>query len=241
MTPRPEPPASAGAPQPAGVVPVAVPPELTRLLDRLFTELCAARADFDTAGPSAREPVVRSLRAVLSFLTRFRIEVDAVGSQVPLGHLLAALQSLDDGTVAPLLRPEKHSGRTPEGLAHDTLMAVTVYFVGLIAEAAQARPDDGQAPIERARMLIARELAKADVRPARGNRAAGITARTVRGWCETLAEDVGCHTEAGRILADLRRRGCWQPPDGMPAGDHERALLRTFREALAAGQLGKTT
>jgi hypothetical protein len=42
---------------------------------------------------------------------------------------------------------------------------------------------------------------KTGVRPGRKgarDQKAEMTARTVRGWCEKIAEDVGCHSRAGR-------------------------------------------
>jgi hypothetical protein len=202
------------------------------MLGRLLAELRDARAEFDVQGLHSRPPVVRSLRAVLSFLTHI-YEIDAEGMQVPLGHLLAAVQSLDEGKVTPLLKPAPPRGRSSEGLAHDTTRALAAHFVTLLAPTGTA-----QRHVKQARTSVAGVLWRAGMRPTRGAGNARITERTVRGWCETLTADVGCKTRAGHILANLRASKFCCPPDGAVVAKKD--LLRAFAEALTALR-GKAT
>src|ERR1700753_645396 len=101
------------------------------MFDQLVTELRAARVEFDALGRNVRSPIVRSLRAVLSFLTNIKV-VDADGLQVPLGHLFAAILALEDGLVLQLLKPVAVNGRPRAGLVYDTVKALTVHFVDLL-------------------------------------------------------------------------------------------------------------
>jgi hypothetical protein len=69
-------------------------------------------------------------------------------------------------------------------------------------EAAYRRGD----ALERRRRLmeawVAQAFRKAGVKAARG-RNPQVTARTVRGWCEKIAEDVGRHSEAAKAFEPL--------------------------------------
>ena len=120
---------------------------------------------------------------------------------LPLLHLRDALGKLDEGTVAPMLKPVRRRGRTT---STDARAALRGHAAGTVERLVEAG-----VPLEDARTLVAEALNKLGVRPERGS--GQITARTVRTWCEEVAADVGRHGAAaivyhGMFTDEERRR-----------------------------------
>jgi hypothetical protein len=118
---------------------------------------------------------------------------DPIGSHglhAPLVALFDALLSLDDGKLLPLLVPKKKpkGGRARASALRASLIGVSVFTVNRLIETGMLAPA--------AQKAVAQKLKISGIKSARG--AGTISARTVRGWCEHVSEDVGRHSEAAQ-------------------------------------------
>jgi hypothetical protein len=102
--------------------------------------------------------------------------------QAPIAALLDALRGLDDGRIAPLLRPNRASGRPRLGAIAEGVRGSAAFTVRRLIETG-LRPQE-------ARELVAKELASAGIEATRG-RFPKLTERTIRGWVQAIDADVG--------------------------------------------------
>jgi hypothetical protein len=159
----------------------------------LFEELRKANLLFATGTDAGLIGVIAALNAVVQFLLFFE---DSIDHRQPLIALLNALVSLDGGEVLPLLEPRRRSGQSPASAVRENVTAMAAVTVHRLCETGLGRKE--------ARELVARAFRKAGVKAARG-RNPQVTARTVRGWCEKIAEDVGRHSEAAKAFDRQRQ------------------------------------
>jgi hypothetical protein len=190
---------------------------LHQAFDFLYSGLREAKRLFETNDDSGREGAIHSVEIVIKFLSLFK-PVLAEALHAPLGRLHADLIALNDGTRPAMLRPIPRSGRAPASSAYDAFKGVSVFTVRRL-EATGMDPTT-------ARKTVAAQLVKLEIRPARRGSSRGsgqISERTLRGWQEEIAADVGCHMtpcqtlrEAERAQRDevLARMGLYDLPEG---------------------------
>jgi hypothetical protein len=138
--------------------------------------------------------------------------------------------SLDDGDVQPILREIKHPGRPRGSAGRESLKGTADFTVDHLVHVCGLSP-------EQAREAVAEVLRNEDVMAARG-RFPETTARTVGGWCEDVAADVGRHGEAAQTFDEAARS--FAPVRGNDRQTIRPALLEALahvvRETLAPGQ-----
>jgi hypothetical protein len=178
------------------------PADLERLneaLGALFGELSFSRR-FPPGKAHGRLSTVAALDAVWTFLMRFE-PILAETLHVPLLHLHGALLALNENNVEPLLKPTAAppGGRAPDTPARQQLIGSASGAVARLHWTGMARAATHKA--------VADILNKLGVRPGRDS--ARITARTVRGWCERVAADVGGHSIAA-TNANMMLTPKWQ-------------------------------
>ena len=137
-----------------------------------------------------RQGAIKALAAAWRLVALFK-QPFSENLFLPILHLQDALRKLDEGTVAPMLKPARRRGRTTSTDARAALRGHAAGTVTRLKEAGISWED--------ARSLVAEALVKLGVRPERGT--GQITARTVRTWCEEVAADVG-RRGAGAIVYD---------------------------------------
>jgi hypothetical protein len=172
-------------------------PKLNEGLRYLFEELREAQAAF--IGVDHQHGVYSSLVAVSVFLGLFRA-VHIEGLTVPLAALESALWALDEGVTEPLLKPAR---RATGG--HPRASQLRQQFIGTVAYTVRSLCDFGYR-LSKAQTEVAGDLKRIGVQTERGSNQ--ITARTVRGWCAEVSEDVGRHSPAAQrydaLMADPR-------------------------------------
>jgi hypothetical protein len=155
-------------------------------LDFLFKGLREAERRFHEGKNAGRDGVIQAVEITIKFLLMYFPHFASGGLCIPLGELVDALMSLDDGLVVPLLKPAQrpNGGRVRAPAFRDCDKGTAAFTVTkLIATGV---------PRDEAWEKVAQVFRKAGVKPDRGSKP--ITARTVRGWCE-------------QVEADVRRRG----------------------------------
>ena len=158
-------------------------PKLNEGLRYLLKELRQAQAEF--RGGRQLDGAYLSLCAVYAFLTLFH-PMGVEGLAVPLSALENALWKLDEGITEALLKPAQRAkgGRPPASLLRQE-------FIGMVAYTVEHLCHLGYSLAE-AHAEVARDLTRVGVKTDRGSDR--ITARTVRGWCEQVSENVGRHS-----------------------------------------------
>jgi hypothetical protein len=138
--------------------------------------------------------VIEALNVVIKFLSFFDGTID---HRQPLVSLINALASLEEGNVLP-------SSTSPARQApRDTALAA-----GTVHRLCQTGLDP-----EEAYAMVAKACRDSGMNPERSGakdrqgQEPEITGRTVRGWCEKTAEDVGHHLQAAQTSDRLRQ--CW--------------------------------
>ena len=178
-----------------------------------FSDLRRASELFHQSDYAGRQGAIKALAAAWRLVALFK-QPFSENLFLPILHLQDALRKLDEGTVAPMLKPARRRGRTTSTDARAALRGHAAGTVTRLKEAGISWED--------ARSLVAEALVKLGVRPERGT--GQITARTVRTWCEEVAADVG-RRGAGAIVYDgmftddERRRF-----SGLPSDKRRRAL-----------------
>jgi hypothetical protein len=167
-------------------------PKLNEGLRYLFKELREAQAAF--SGGSHQNGVYLSLVAVSSFLSLFRA-VHIEGLTLPLAALESALWALDEGITEPLLKP----ARRARG-GHPRASQLRQVFIGTVAYTVHRLCDFGY-QLSNAQTEVAADLKRIGAKTDRGSDR--ITARTVRGWCEEVSEDVGRNSPAAQRYDEL--------------------------------------
>jgi hypothetical protein len=183
---------SAASPSVVGTLPERIEPSDLRLLNEalayLFQELDKANALYQSNANAGREGVIHSVETVLKFLSVFAPVISS-RLHAPLAVLFDALMNLDSGTVLPLLKPAKKTGRARASALRSSLIGAAAFTVRRLTETGMKAPAAYKA--------VARCLRDAGIKPARG-RAGTLTERTIRGWCEEVNTDVGRQGEASQ-------------------------------------------
>ncbi len=117
---------------------------------------------------------------MLNFLRLFR-EPLAENLEVPLLRLQDALAGLYENNVQPMLRQARRRGRAKESDAYQVLMGFAAGTAQRLKQAGLGRAS--------AYRRVANILDKSGFKSARGG--APVSERTIRNWCQKVAEDVG--------------------------------------------------
>jgi hypothetical protein len=162
-------------------------PRLNIAFRHLWAGLREAQSDF--ANGDHLTGAYLSVVAVSAFLSLFR-PVRREGLSAPLAALESALWALDEGVVQPILKPARpaQSGRARSPVLYQELKGAAVYVVHRLHYFGLKQKE--------ARATVAAELRRIGLKPERGS--GSVTARTIRGWCEEVAADVGRHGAAAR-------------------------------------------
>ena len=166
----------------------------------LFEGLREAYRLFEEGKDAARLGVIEALNVVIKFLSFFDGTID---HRQPLVSLINALASLEEGNVLPLLKPHPRPGRRPASPARESDKALAAGTVHRLCETGL--------DIKEACEKVAKVCREAGIKPGRKGakdsrgQEPEITGRTVRGWCEKIAEDVGHHLQAAQTFDRLRQ------------------------------------
>ena len=163
--------------------------------DFLYRGLRDAKKLFEAGDNAGREGAVHSLEILLKFLSRFQPVLDE-RLNAPVVALFNALLSLDDGCVLPILKSVPPRGRSRASGVRDSLKGAAAFTVTCLVATGQRVPD--------ARADVARLFRETGVTTARG-RYPAVTSRTVRGWCEEVAADIGRRGEAAQTFDQLEK------------------------------------
>jgi hypothetical protein len=169
-------------------------------IDMLCDELREAKLLFESGCDTGREGAIHAVEALTKFLMLSET-VRREGLIAPLGVLLSALMSLDDGATQPILRRRPRRGRSRASAMRDCDIGAAAFTVSRLKELGMHDSD--------ANKLVARRLTKIGVKASRG-RNQTITERTVKGWCEAVSADFGRTGEAAvtfDLLRDLPQAG----------------------------------
>jgi hypothetical protein len=125
----------------------------------LFARLREARQQYDEGADSDRAASITALGAMWQFIMLFKFPLAEL-LHLPILKLQDALAMLDQNNVLPILKPVARPGRAHSSHAYAALQ-------GNAAGAVMRLLKTGLNP-DQARTLVAKELAKMGVRPARG-------------------------------------------------------------------------
>ncbi len=160
---------------------------LNSALSFLFSHLREARRRFDQENDNGRFGAFTALGGLWQFVVLFDRPC-AENLQVPILRLQDALHGLDNNLVSPIVKPIKRRGRAPSSYAHATLRGHTAGTVKILMDIGLSRTH--------AHREVAKLLANLGVRAERGS--GGLTAATVRNWCDEVSRDVGRHGTAAQ-------------------------------------------
>jgi hypothetical protein len=196
---------------------------LAEAFNALYKGLIEAKQMFDGGRNGGREGAIHAVETVLKFLEKSG-PIRSHGLHVPLAALFNALMNLDDGVVLPILKKARRTGRGRASATRESIKGAVAFTVhGLHATGLQ---------MPAAHKLVASALQKQEVKAERG-RDQGVTARTVRGWCEDVAADVSRHGEAAQtydgLIADPDLRVITK---GLPPKEARKGLLGLLAELL---------
>jgi hypothetical protein len=162
--------------------------------DFLYSGLREAKQRFETGSDAGRDGVIHALETIVKFLGLYE-PVLAGGLHAPPAMLLDALMNLDDGVVHQMLRKVKHSGRGRASAGRESFKGMVAFSVDGLCASGMIFKD--------AHESVARVLREEGVTPSRGS--GEVDERTVRGWCEDVAADVGRHGEAAQTFDLLQK------------------------------------
>jgi hypothetical protein len=172
---------------------------LNRSFDFLYSGLREAKRRFDAGDDFGRDGAIHALELVIKFLSLFQ-PVRAEFLHAPLARLFTDLMALNDGTCSAMLTPSSRSGRAPANSAYDAMKGMVVFTIRRLEATGMRLPE--------ARKLVAAKLTKLKMRPARsGSKISSgqVNERTLRGWQQQIAADVGCLTTAAQTLKEAER------------------------------------
>jgi hypothetical protein len=203
--------------------------ELRLRIKVLFAGLEQANRVYVEEKDAGRRGVTAAQIAVVDFLRSFAGTIDLCQ---PFSGVLSALVSLEEGQVLELLKPQQRSGRAPASPARESDMGVAVATVHQLCET-------GMEPAE-AYEMAAKVCREAGLKPSRKGAKGSqgqepiVTTRTVRGWCEKIAEDVGRHSAAAKAFDHQRQS---QTPEAQAIkqaikSEHQEAVRRGLLEGL---------
>jgi hypothetical protein len=169
--------------------------QIDQIFDFLYAGLREAKRLYDAGDHAGREGAIHAVETVVKFLGLFK-PVATESLHAPLVGLWDALMNLDDGVVHPMLQKVWHSGRGRGSAGRESLKGIAAFTVDRLRGCGMSLDD--------ARESVARVLREEGVTAARGGGEVGE--RTVRGWCEEVAADVGRHGEAAQTFDDLQKK-----------------------------------
>jgi hypothetical protein len=140
------------------------------------------------AKADGREGAIKALASAWRLVALFKQPLAEL-LHLPFLHLKDALEMLDKGHVAPMLKPTRRRGRAVSSGPRAALKGRAAAAVEQIMQTGLSH--------EQAYDLIAKRLARLGVRPERGR--GQITATTLRHWCDEVRADVGRHTDAAVV------------------------------------------
>jgi hypothetical protein len=202
-------------------------PRLNIALRYLWAELRQAQSEF--ADGVQLNGAYSSLVAAIAFLSLFG-PVRGEGLFVPLAALESALWALGEGVVEPIFKPPQpaKTGRARSPDLHQQLKGATAYVVRRLCDLGHARSE--------AWKVVAADLRHIGVKPDRGT--GHVTARTVRGWCEEVAADIGCHGTAAKRYHQLLAHPANKVPDRI-SPEEAKSWLRSRLRLFATAVVGK--
>jgi hypothetical protein len=166
-------------------------PMLNPALQFLFADLRDASRRFCEPGDNGRPGAIAALGAFVRFIQLFKGPL-AENLEVPSLRLQDALVGLDGNIVDPLLKPASRRGRSGSSGARAAVMGAAAGTVRRLRKVGIGRED--------AYTRVANQLTKIGIRPERGS--GPVTARTVRGWCNKVEQDVA-RTGVAATVFDL--------------------------------------
>lgn len=167
---------------------------IEELFDWLYTELREAKRLYEAGDRAGRDRAIHALKTITVFLMEFK-PIDRETLHLPLVAICNALTSLNDGETHALLQKVRRRGRGRDSEARRTLKGVVAFTVQELCAARMSRDE--------AYRVVALVLQRAGTAAARGG--SKVTIRTVRGWCEETAADVGRRGEAAQTFDLLER------------------------------------
>jgi hypothetical protein len=170
----------------------------------LIAGLREANRLFEEGKDAGRKGVIAAVSAVIEFILPFQ-RMTRDNWLAPLTSLQSALLNLDDGEALPLLRPVRRpvGGRSLASAARESAKAMVAGTMHRLCETGLDTKEacEGVAKVCReAGFKPGRKGAK----DSRGQEPE-VTARTVRGWWEKIAEDVGRHSQAAQLFDHLKQ------------------------------------
>jgi hypothetical protein len=196
---------------------------LEAAFNALYKGLVEAKQLFESGRNNGREGAIYAVESVLKFLEKSG-SVLSYGLHAPLVELFNALMNLDDGEVRPILKKARRTGRGRASAMRESIRGAVAFTVHALHASGLQMPD--------ARSLVADALQRQEVKAKRG-RDQGVTARTVRGWCEDVATDVSRRGEAAqmydRLMGDPDLRVV---TNGLPPKEAQKGLLELLAELL---------
>jgi len=155
------------------LMPTKFEEKIVRALRTLEDGLRRGKVEF---AEDARGGAQTSIQAVISFVQTIE-DFHEQQLTLPLTALLDALNSLDRGAAAPIVKPSKRPGRPSDNGLTDTVKACAIFSVDVL--------NDSGMPLSQAYRIVAREL-KALGCPIKSKKDSSAAA-TVRGWREGLS------------------------------------------------------
>jgi hypothetical protein len=175
----------------------------------LFDGLREANRRFLDVNDSGRDGTIHAIEAMIKFLSRFAPVLNE-SLHVPLANLMNAMMSLDDGAVAPMLKPIRHRGQARASAFRESM-------IGAAAFAAKSLIDAGHSKSE-AYSFVARTLDAVSMKASRG-RFPSITASTVHKWHDNVAADIDYKGEAAKSFRELAVDPAASPAPGTSKED----------------------
>jgi hypothetical protein len=191
---------------------------LNEAFDHLLSGLREGKSLFQAGNEAGREGAIHALESVIKFLSLFQPVLDE-GLHASLATLLDGLLGLDDGAVAPLLKPIPHIGRPRASALRESFIGGAAFAVDRLCGAGLPAPE--------AREFVASVLRAEGITAARG-RFPEVTEDTVRGWCDNVAVDVELKGEAAQTFSGLRG----DPEASPPPGTDAELVRQFFRDRL---------
>ena len=175
----------------------------------LLDKLRDASRLYGEGASTQRSGAVDALPAIVEFLSRISSR-DDLGLQLPINSLISALMCLSDGKVLPILEPIRRSGRSRDSIAKEGAKGLAAAIVKRLCDMGLAVDE----AYERVAGVCRKVGMKAGRKGAPGQ-TGEVTARTVRGWCEDIAADIGRHSRAAQTF-DLHMIGLLAAQDAEP-------------------------
>jgi hypothetical protein len=194
----------------------SVAKETRTRLNTLSQDLEEANRLFHTGQNGGREGTIHAVEAVTRYLMT---TPQLVGKLSVLPVLQSALMSLDDGHTEPLLKATTKTGRARAGAIRECVVGNAVFTVQRLERTGMLT--------SQALAAVAAELNQVGIVTSRG-RYTRVTARTVRGWRERVAQDVSgvAATTVGLLESIVR--------ETRTDAEARRAYLTMLRGAVTA-------